>query len=70
MPLLLSFLGILALILLITWCRLDTFISFVIVSVGIGLASGLDIHRITDAIQKGIGSIMGSLVIILGFGAM
>jgi len=70
MPLLLSFLGIVGLILLITWCRLDTFISFVIVSVGIGLAAGLDIHRITDAIQKGIGSIMGSLVIILGFGAM
>jgi len=70
MPLLLSFLGIIALILLITWCRLDTFISFVIVSVAIGLASGLDIHRITDAIQRGIGSIMGSLVIILGFGAM
>lgn len=70
MPLLLSFLGIVGLILLITWCRLDTFLSFVIVSVGIGLAAGLDIHRITDAIQKGIGSIMGSLVIILGFGAM
>jgi Gnt-I system high-affinity gluconate transporter len=70
MPLLLSVFGILLLILLITWCRLDTFISFVIVSVVIGLAAGLDIHRITDAIQKGIGSIMGSLVIILGFGAM
>src|SRR5258708_4347325 len=70
MPIMLSFLGILVLILLITWCRLNTFISFVIVSVAIGLAAGLDIHRITDAIQKGIGSIMGSLVLILGFGAM
>ena len=70
MPLVLSFIGILFLILLITLCRLDTFISFVVVSVGIGLASGLDIHRITDAIQRGIGNIMGSLVIILGFGAM
>lgn len=70
MPLLLSFIGILCLILLIVWCRLDTFISFVVVSIGIGLASGLDIHHITGAIQKGIGNIMGSLVIILGFGAM
>lgn len=70
MPLLLSFIGILCLILLIIWCRLDTFISFVLVSIGIGLASGLDIHHITDAIQRGIGNIMGSLVIILGFGAM
>src|SRR6202034_138543 len=70
MPLLLSFVAILCLILLIVWCRLDTFISFVVVSVGLGLSCGLDIHRISDAIQKGIGNIMGSLVIILGFGAM
>ena len=70
MPLLLSFVAILCLILLIIWCKLDTFISFVVVSVGLGLACGLDIHRISDAIQKGIGNIMGSLVIILGFGAM
>jgi Gnt-I system high-affinity gluconate transporter len=70
MPLLLSFISILCLVLLIVWCRLDTFISFMLVSVGLGLVCGLDIHRITDAIQRGIGNIMGSLVIILGFGAM
>jgi Gnt-I system high-affinity gluconate transporter len=70
MPLLLSFLGILCLILLIVWCKLDTFISFIVVSIALGLACGLNIHQISDAIQKGIGSIMGSLVIILGFGAM
>ena len=70
MPLLLSFLGILCLILLILWCKLDTFISFIVVSVALGLASGLDIQQISDAIRKGIGDIMGSLVIILGFGAM
>ena len=70
MPLLLSFLAIGCLILLIVWCKMDTFISFILVSVGLGLACGLEVHRITDSIQKGIGSIMGSLVIILGFGAM
>lgn len=70
MPLLLSFIGIIFLILLILWVKLDTFISFVVVSVAMGLASGLDIHQISGAIQKGIGDIMGSLVIILGFGAM
>jgi Gnt-I system high-affinity gluconate transporter len=70
MPLLLSFAAILCLVLLIIWAKLDTFISFILVSVGLGLACGLDIHQISDSIQKGIGSIMGSLVIILGFGAM
>jgi Gnt-I system high-affinity gluconate transporter len=70
MPLLLSFISILCLVLLIVWCRLNTFISFMLVSIGLGLVCGLGIHRITDAIQRGIGNIMGSLVIILGFGAM
>jgi Gnt-I system high-affinity gluconate transporter len=70
MPLLLSFLGILCLILLILWIKLDTFISFIVVSVALGLVSGLDIHQISDAIQKGIGNIMGALVVIMGFGAM
>ena len=70
MPLLLSFLGILCLILLILWCKLDTFISFIVVSIALGVASGLDVRQISEAIQKGIGNIMGSIVIILGFGAM
>jgi len=70
MPLLLSFAGILCLILLIVWCKLDTFISFIVVSVGLGLACGMNVHQISGAIQKGIGNILGSLVIILGFGAM
>jgi Gnt-I system high-affinity gluconate transporter len=70
MPLLLCFIGILCLILLIVWAKMDTFISFILVSVGLGLACGLDIHQISNALQKGIGNILGSLVIILGFGAM
>jgi Gnt-I system high-affinity gluconate transporter len=70
MPLLLCFIGILCLILLIVWGKMDTFISFILVSVGLGLACGLDIHQISSALQKGIGNILGSLVIILGFGAM
>lgn len=70
MPLLLCFLGILCLILLVVWVKLDTFISFLIVSIGLGLATGMDIHQISGAMQKGIGNILGSLVIILGFGAM
>jgi Gnt-I system high-affinity gluconate transporter len=70
MPLILCFAGILCLILLVVWCKLDTFISFILISVGLGLASGMDIHQISGAIQKGIANILGSLVIILGFGAM
>ena len=37
MPLILTFLSILCLILLIAWLKIDTFISFLLVSIGLGL---------------------------------
>lgn len=70
MPLLLTLLAILALVALVAWLKLETFIAFVIVSLAFGLASGLDVTRTVAAITRGIGSTLGSLVIILGFGAM
>lgn len=62
--------GIIFLVLLIAYFKLDTFISFVLVSVGIGLAVGMDPLSISQSIQNGIGGVLGFLVIILGFGAM
>jgi Gnt-I system high-affinity gluconate transporter len=62
--------GTLFLVLLIAYFRLNTFISFVLVALGLGLAFGLPIEEVSKAIQKGIGGTLGFLVIILGFGAM
>ena len=70
MPLLLCIAGILVLIILVVVVKLDTFISFLLVSIALGIACGMDVRSISSAIQKGIGNILGSLVIILGFGAM
>jgi Gnt-I system high-affinity gluconate transporter len=70
MPLLLTFIAILALILLIAWLKIDTFISFLLVSIALGLASGLDVETVSKAIQKGVGGTLGDLVLIVGFGAM
>ncbi|MBC8151694.1 MAG: gluconate transporter [Bacteroidetes bacterium] len=70
MPILLTLLGILALVLLIAVVHLDTFISFILVSLGIGLASGMDVLAVGKSIQTGIGGTLGDLVLIIGFGAM
>jgi len=70
MPLLLTFTAILCLVLLIAWLKLDTFISFLLVSIGLGLASGLEVSQIATAVQKGVGGTLGELVLIVGFGAM
>ncbi|TAG18188.1 MAG: gluconate transporter [Cytophagia bacterium] len=70
MLLLYVLLGILALVLLVAYLKIDTFISFVLVSIGLGLACGMKISAITQSLEKGIGGTLGSLVIIIGFGAM
>jgi Gnt-I system high-affinity gluconate transporter len=70
MPLLLCIAAILFLILLVVYFKIDTFISFLLVSIGLGIAVGMNIQQISSAITKGIGNTLGPLVIILGFGAM
>ncbi len=70
MPLLIVIIGIILLILLITVVKLDTFISFVIISLAVGLAEGMKPGALVASVETGIGSTLGSLVMILGFGAM
>ncbi len=62
--------GIALLIFLVTKVKLDAFISFVVVCLVVGLTSGLSLANTFEAIQKGIGNTLGSLVMVLGFGAM
>lgn len=70
MPLLIVIIGIILLIVLITLVKLDTFISFVIISIAVGLAEGMKPATLITSVETGIGSTLGSLVMILGFGAM
>ena len=70
MPLFYTLIAILLLVGLIAWLKIDTFISFLLVAIGLGLVSGMDVPAISSAIQKGVGSTLGDLVLIIGFGAM
>ena len=70
MPLIIISLGILSLFLLIIVFRLNAFIAFIIVSIGIGIGQGMELNSIVISIENGIGNTLGFLVIILGLGAM
>ncbi|WP_242916969.1 gluconate:H+ symporter [Pontibacter liquoris] len=70
MSLLIVVLGILALLLLILVFKLNAFIALVLVALGIGVAEGMDVNAALASVQKGIGDTLGSLALILGFGAM
>ncbi|MEL7531987.1 MAG: gluconate:H+ symporter [Bacteroidota bacterium] len=70
MSVLIVFLGVGVLLLLVAVLRLNTFISFLIVSYGVALGLGMDPVPAAKSVQTGIGNILGSLVPILGLGAM
>ncbi|MFI0490289.1 GntP family permease [Flavobacterium sp.] len=64
------FLVVFALIVLISLFKINPFISFLIVSIIAGLALGIPYSKITAAVQKGIGDMMASIVIVICLGAM
>lgn len=70
MSLIIIFLCIVLLILLISQFKINAFLAFLIVSILAGLLLGIDVRSITASIQKGIGDMLGSLIIIVVCGAM
>ncbi|PUZ29187.1 gluconate transporter [Chitinophaga parva] len=70
LPLIVVIAGILLLVLLVTYAKLNSFIAFLIVSVCIGIAQQMSLQQITTSITTGIGGIMGSLLIIVVLGSM
>src|ERR1700739_1033406 len=70
MPFIILLAGIIALILLLSWARLNAFLAFLVVSILMGLCNGMSMDHVATAIQKGVGDILGSLTIILVMVAM
>ena len=70
MPLIVVSLGILLLFFLIVFFRLNAFIAFILVTIGIGIAQGMPLDTIVKSIETGIGNTLGFLILILGLGAM
>ncbi|MDB5241052.1 MAG: gluconate transporter [Spirosoma sp.] len=70
MTLLIAVLGIITLVFLITFVKLHTFLSFLLVSLATGLLLGMAPATVLEAIQKGISSTLGSILGIIALGAM
>ena len=62
--------GIVILLILILALRLPAFISLLISSILTGLFAGLDAVTIIDTVQKGMGSTLGFVAVVVGLGAM
>lgn len=70
MTILIVLLCIAVLILLITYFKINAFLAFLIISIAAGLLLGIKPDIIIGSVQKGIGDMLGSLVIVIVSGAM
>lgn len=70
MTLLFVLLPIALLVVLIVWAKLHPFLSFLIASITAGLLLGLPADQVATSIQKGMGALLGDLVIVIVAGAM
>ncbi len=70
MNLLIVLFGILLLVALISWGKVNAFLAFLVVSIVTGLMLGIPFGSITKSLYKGIGDTLGQLAIVIVLGAM
>ncbi|HVV55779.1 MAG TPA: gluconate:H+ symporter, partial [Mucilaginibacter sp.] len=61
---------IILLVLLVSWAKINPFITFLIVSLTAGLLLGIPLDKVTKSVEKGLGDTFGGIAIIICLGAM
>ncbi len=62
--------GVLGLIVLIAWCKMHAFLALLLVSLFVGLGSGMKPLDAAKAFQDGVGGTLGFIAVIVGIGTM
>lgn len=70
MHLFIVLLGILGLVVMISWGKVNAFLAFLVVSLVTGLLLGIPFTGVAQAVYKGIGDTLGQLAIVIALGAM
>jgi Gnt-I system high-affinity gluconate transporter len=70
MPLVIIAIGVALLLLLMIKCKLNGFLSLIIVALIVGVAEGMPIDKVVTSVKNGVGGTLGSLALIIGFGAI
>lgn len=70
MPLVIVAAGVFLLLLLMIRCKLNGFIALILVALAVGIMQGMPVNTVITSIKNGVGGTLGSLALIMGFGAM
>lgn len=69
MPLVIVAIGVILLLLLMIRFKMNGFIAR-LVALAVGLMQGMPLDKVIGSIKAGVGGTLGSLALIMGFGAM
>jgi len=69
-PLLATAGGVLALIVLIVWTRMNAFAALILIAIFSALAAGMAPEQAMDTIVKGMGGTLGFIAVVIGLGAL
>lgn len=70
MPLIIVAIGVVLLLLLMIRFKLNGFIALILVALAVGIMQGMPVNQVIGSIKSGVGGTLGSLALIMGFGAM
>jgi gluconate transporter len=70
MNLIILFAAIAVLLLLILQLKLNAFLALMLTALGTGIALGMPVDTVIKSVEKGVGSTLGQLALVIGFGAM
>ena len=70
MPLLIVVFGVFLLLLLMMKFKVTAFLSLIFVAITVGIMEGMPLPKVALSIEGGVGSTLGSLALLLGFGAI
>ena len=70
MPLVIVAVGVALLLLLMIRFKLNGFIALILVALAVGIMQGMPVDKVIASIKTGVGSTLGGLALIMGFGAM
>jgi H+/gluconate symporter-like permease len=70
MNLVILFAAIVFLLFLILKLKLNAFLALIVTALGTGMALGMPIEKVIKSVESGVGSTLGQLAMVIGFGAM
>jgi GntP family gluconate:H+ symporter len=63
-------LAVAALVVLIAWLKLNSFVALALVSLAAGLAAPMDPSKVAGSFADGVGGILGKIAVVIGLGAI